>query len=153
MNKLIQYIKQQPKKFAVETIGFILMTLWIVIGSKKIFAYGEFRQAMLEQLFSDDLGMFLSYTLPVIEVCTGLLFIFDKTRIYGLWLSIVLMALFSGYVILALLNTWGAIPCGCVLEFKISWHAHLWINGFITSLCIAGLILEKNIKSSKTNRL
>lgn len=144
---IASYIKKHPKEFVLQVLTFALLCLWIYVGSKKVFTYSEFRASMIKQPFADQYGIVLSYMLPVLELSIGILFIFERAKTLGLWLTILLMLIFSVYITLALLDTWGSIPCDCILEFPISWKAHLWINGVITIASIAGLMLDRKIKN------
>ncbi|HBI90706.1 MULTISPECIES: MauE/DoxX family redox-associated membrane protein [Sphingobacterium] len=143
---LASYIKEHPQEFVLQVLTFALLSLWIYVGSKKVFTYVEFRASMIRQPFEDQYGIMLSYILPAVELATGILFIFEATKRFGFWLTLLLMLVFSGYVLLALRDTWGSLPCDCILEFPISWKAHLWVNGLITITCITGLLLDRKIK-------
>lgn len=146
------YIRKHPQEFVLQILTFALLCLWIYVGSKKVFDYAEFRASMIKQPFEDQYGIILSYTLPVLESAAGILFVFEGTKRFGFWLTLLLMLFFSGYVILALRNTWGIIPCDCILEFPISWKEHLWVNGLITIACIAGLLLDCNIRKPRGSK-
>ncbi|QIH35899.1 MauE/DoxX family redox-associated membrane protein [Sphingobacterium sp. DR205] len=147
------YIRKHPQEFVLQILTFALLCLWIYVGSKKVFTYAEFRASMIRQPFADQYGIVLSYILPAMELATGILFIFEGTKRVGFWLSLLLMLVFSSYVILALRNTWGSIPCDCILEFPISWKAHLWVNGLITIACILSLLLDRKIRISHRKKL
>ncbi|TWI15655.1 MauE/DoxX family redox-associated membrane protein [Sphingobacterium siyangense] len=150
---VLSSIRKHPQEFILQVLTFALLCLWIYVGSKKVFTYAEFRAAMIRQPFADQYGIMLSYILPAVELATGILFIFEGTKRVGFWITLLLMLVFSGYVILALRDTWGSIPCDCILEFPISWKAHLWVNGLITIACIAGLLIDWNTrKPSITKR-
>ncbi|WP_333574517.1 MauE/DoxX family redox-associated membrane protein [Sphingobacterium sp.] len=150
---VVSYIRKHPQEFVLQVLTFVFICLWIFVGSKKVFTYAEFRASMIRQPFADQYGIVLSYILPAVELATGILFIFEGTKRLGFWATLILMLVFSSYVILALRDTWGSIPCDCILEFPISWKAHLWVNGLITIACIVGLLLNWKIrKSFKTTR-
>lgn len=148
--ELITLAKKHPREFAVQIITYMLLCLWIIVASRKLFDYSAFRQAMLDQPFDDKYGIVLSYFLPVIQLGTGTLFIFEKTKRYGFLLTILLMIVFSWYITLVLKRTWGFIPCYCTLEFPTDWKGHLWINGIIAVFAITGLLLDSIRKRAKT---
>lgn len=150
---MVSYIRKHPQEFVLQVLTFALLCLWIYVGSKKVFTYAEFRASMIRQPFADQYGIILSYILPAVELTAGILFIFEGTKRLGFWLTLILMLVFSGYVILALRDTWGSIPCDCILEFPISWKAHLWVNGLITLACIVSLLLDRKIKISHQRKL
>ncbi|WP_343319331.1 MauE/DoxX family redox-associated membrane protein [Sphingobacterium multivorum] len=149
----VSYSRKHPQEFVLQVLTYALLCLWIYVGSKKVFTYAEFRASMIRQPFADQYGIMLSYILPAVELATGILFIFEGTKRLGFWLTLILMLVFSGYVILALRDTWGNIPCDCILEFPISWKAHLWVNGLITIACIVALLLDRKIKISHQRKL
>lgn len=150
---VVSYIRKHPQEFVLQVLTFALLCLWIYVGSKKVFTYAEFRASMIRQPFADQYGIVLSYILPAVELATGILFIFEGTKRLGFWLTLILMLVFSGYVILALRDTWGSIPCDCILEFPISWKAHLWVNGLITIACTVSLLLDRKIRISHQKKL
>lgn len=147
--ELISFAKKHPREFVVQMITYMLLCLWVVVASRKLFDYSAFRQAMLDQPFEDKYGIILSYLLPLIQLGTALLFIFEKTRRYGFFLTILLMIAFSWYITLVLKRTWGFIPCYCTLEFPLDWKGHLWINGIIALIAITGLLLDSIRKRTK----
>lgn len=150
---MVSYIRKHPQEFVLQVLTFALLCLWIYVGSKKVYTYSEFRASIIRQPFADQYEIMLSYILPAVELATGVLFIFEGTKRLGFWLTLILMFVFSGYVILALRDTWGSIPCDCILEFPISWKAHLWVNGLITIACVIGLLLDRKISISHRRKL
>ncbi len=148
--ELISFAKKHPREFAVQMITYMLLCLWVVVASRKLFDYSAFRQAMLDQPFEDKYGIVLSYLLPLIQLSAAVLFIFEKTRRYGFLLTILLMIAFSWYITLVLKRKWGFIPCYCTLEFPTDWKGHLWINGIIAVFAIVGLLLDRIRKRANT---
>ena len=153
VSHVVTYAKKHPREFVVELLTYVFLCLWIVVVSKKLFAYTDFRQAMIDQPFEDRYGVILSYLLPIIQLGTAILFIFDKTRRYGFWLTVLHMAVYSWYIVLVLKKTWGFIPCGCTLEFPFDWKGHLWINGIIAAVAIVALLLDRKVKLPSQNGL
>lgn len=86
--------------------------------------------AMRNQPFSRPVNNLLAYVLPVVEMGAVILLVIHRTRLTGLFLSL-LMLLFTGYVAVVLLNVFGRIPCSCggVIEL-LGWKAHLVFNIF-----------------------
>jgi hypothetical protein len=143
-----QAVKKNPKAFTLQVLTYLFICLWMYVISKKVFLFADFQRAMIDQPFKDNYGIILSYLVPVLQIGTGIFFLFTKTRSYGFWSTIALMCVFSMYIILVLLKTWGFVPCACTLEFKLGWIGHLWLNGILITVCTAALLLEQNIKRS-----
>lgn len=138
-------------KIIYQIILITLMALWIPISLDKFMNYELFKSAMIQQPFSDQLGEFLAYSLPALELAVGLLFILPKTRLWAFSLSSLLMAAFVAYVGLAVLKVWGKFPCGCGLVFhQIGWIAHLWLNIGFLLISLLGLGLELYFLKNQT---
>lgn len=102
--------------------------------------------AMRNQPFSRPVNDFLAYTLPVAEMITVILLVINTTRLLGLYFSLLLMVLFTGYVLAVLLGLFGRIPCSCggVIEL-LGWKEHLVFNVFFLLISIAAIRLHKHI--------
>lgn len=132
----------------------ILLAMWIPVSLDKILHFELFKSAMIQQPFSDLLGVFLAYILPFLEVSTALFFLFKKYRIVGFYLSSLLMIIFTTYVAVALLRKPENLPCGCGLVFQhLSWEAHLVLNCIFLLISLIGLQLEMRISQKKTRDL
>jgi hypothetical protein len=149
MIKMVLDLKSHPKESTLKILTYAFICFWMYVGSKKLFTFSDYQDSMIKQPFDDQYAIFLSYVLPAIALLTGILFIFERTKSMAFWFSIILMIIFSSYILLALLDKWGSIPCDCVLEFDNSWIAHLWINGIITLNCLIGLLLDKSIRRTQ----
>ncbi|HAF32583.1 MULTISPECIES: MauE/DoxX family redox-associated membrane protein [Sphingobacterium] len=141
----------KAKKIIYQIILITLMALWIPISLDKFINYDLFKSAMIQQPFSDQLGKYLAYILPALELAVGLLFILPKMRLLAFSLSSLLMAAFVAYVSLAVLKVWGKIPCGCGLVFhQLGWVSHLWLNIGFLLISLLGLALELYFHKNQT---
>ena len=86
------------RKWTIEIITAILLVVWIYTGISKLFAGFDFRYQMSKQDFLKGFAPFLGYAIPILELGIAAVLIFSKTRILGLWLSFILMAIFTLYV-------------------------------------------------------
>ncbi len=102
--------------------------------------------AMRNQPFSRTVNNFLAHALPLAEIIAVILLVINTTRLLGLYLSLLLMTLFTGYVLVVLLDLFGRIPCSCggVIEL-LGWKEHLVFNVFFLLISIAAIRLHKHI--------
>jgi putative oxidoreductase len=129
-------------KTALDIISFLLILLFIYTALSKLFDFNQFKVQMNNQTLPHSIATLLIWTLPEIEILTGLLLLFNKTKTYGFYLSLILMVLFSGYIILVLLNYFGRVPCSCggVIKF-LGWKLHLIFNLFFLLLSILAIFI------------
>jgi len=118
----------------------LLILLFIYAALSKLLNLELFRGQLYNQSFSHDLADLLLWGLPLSELLTCGLLLFPLSRRLGLLLSLVLMTVFTLYIILVLLGYWERVPCSCggILE-HLNWTQHLYFNLFFLLLAMAGL--------------
>jgi len=135
--------------FNQKTIGqilsgiiFLLVLLWVYTAASKLSDITEFKRQLNSQTFSHTHAALLVWLIPICEICAAALLLFKQTIKLGLVLSLVLMALFTAYIVLVLAGYYDRIPCSCggVLK-QLGWQAHLYFNLFFLTLSIIGLLL------------
>lgn len=125
----------------------LLLILWIPVSISKIINFENFRKSILNQPFNISLAHFVIYALPILEILVVIMLLTHNTRLIGLYLSGFLLSVFTGYISLALLNTWQKMPCGCGLIISsLNWKEHLWLNIFFLFINVSCLKLEYKIR-------
>lgn len=133
---------QKRKKIALDIVIVLLLLLWIPVVIDKILDFSSFKYGILNQPFSDRLGYFLIYSLPIVELLIVFALVFERFRKAGLILSVILMSAFTGYIGIALLGAWEKLPCGCGSVISgMSWTQHFFFNLLFLTLSISGLYL------------
>ncbi len=130
------------KKIINNLVPFTLIVLFTYAAGSKLLELRRFRAQLYLQPFPHAFSDMLLYALPCIEIIAALLLAFSLTRKTGLYIALILMALFTGYISLVLFGYWTSIPCSCggVLE-HMSWTTHLifnWCFLIATILAVAG---------------
>lgn len=128
----------------VQIISCLLILLFLYTGANKFFSFQHFKDQMNNQVFPNSWTPVIVWVLPALEIIIALALMFDKTRLSGLYGSIILMLLFTIYTGLVLLNVFKRVPCSCggVIE-HLNWSQHLLFNIFFVSVSLAGIRLWK----------
>lgn len=118
----------------VEIIAALLILLFVYTGITKLADQNSFRAVISRSPLIGQWSTFLSWTLPIIELSAAVLLLIPKTKKLGLWLSLGLMIVFTGYIGYMLLFT-NHLPCSCggVLQ-QLTWLQHLEFNILFTLL-------------------
>ncbi|WP_237249491.1 MauE/DoxX family redox-associated membrane protein [Sphingobacterium faecale] len=150
METTITYQDQRKRKqIAFNIVIALLLLLWVPVIIDKIIDFASFKDGVLKQPFSNDLGYVLIYTLPALELLIAFALVSEKFRRIGLILSTFLMATFTGYVAVALLGAWEKLPCGCGSVIKsMNWTQHFFFNLFFLVLSVLGLYLWYKLQGS-----
>jgi len=124
----------------LEAVIFLLVLLLVYTAVSKLLNFDHFKVQMRIQTLPFWLSGILVYTLPPIELAAAVLLLMRRTKLYGLFLSLALMTVFTGYVALVLLNFFGRIPCSCggVLQ-HLGWGPHFFLNIFYLLLTASGI--------------
>ncbi|MFI5160448.1 MAG: MauE/DoxX family redox-associated membrane protein [Sphingobacteriales bacterium] len=139
MRSLKDFVSGRYRQFAAP----LLILLFTYAALVKLLAFATFEAQLLVQPFPPKIAYVLSYLIPAAELSAAVLLVFKRTRIAGLWLSLVLMIQFTGYAALALLRFWGRVPCPCGgILGHLAWGPHLAFNIIFLLITIVGIYLE-----------
>lgn len=126
----------------IDIIAFLLIFLFVYTAVSKSVDFDKFQGQMHNQTLPSWLATMLIWTLPEIELIVAFLLIFSLTRQAGLYASLLLMAVFTGYIGLVLLHVFSRVPCSCGGVLKImGWKVHFFFNVFFLLLSCFGIVL------------
>ena len=131
----------------VDIISSLLILLFIYAALSKLLDYSTFKLQLSKSPFITAFSGTIAWALPVGEVLVGLALSFKTTRLIGLYTSLFLMTMFSGYIF-SMLHYSYYIPCSCggILS-KMNWTTHYWFNLVFVLLSIIAIILETSLPS------
>jgi len=125
----------------IKFVSAAFILLWIYTAGSKLTNFETYRLEMQHQVFSLAVSNILIYLLPVAELFTALLLLFQKTNRTGLTLSLLLISVFTVYIILIIAGYFPKIPCSCGGVIRaMGWMAHLVFN--LVFLMLAALSLS-----------
>jgi putative oxidoreductase len=122
-----------------EIIAALFILLFVYTATSKLFEFSSFRYVLSKSPMIGNKAPFLAWALPLLEFGISLLLFIPRTRRQGLWGSLVLMTLFTGYLSYMIYFTPDR-PCNCggVLK-QMTWNQHLIFNIFFVLLAVLGL--------------
>ena len=129
-------------KSIIEIILTLLVFLFLYTGLSKYFDIYHFKTALVDAPLLKPFANVIAILLPGLEIVVVILLTIPATRIIGLWLSIVLLSIFSLYLTY-MVSFSKILPCGCggVIS-QLSWKGHILFNLFFLSISIIALRLE-----------
>lgn len=140
---------------AINIIAAMLILLFIYAGASKLLDYRAFVSQLSESPVFGRLASLLAFIVPVLEIVIAILLYKPKTRLAGLYASLILLSSFTLYLI-ALLSFNTHLPCSCGgILTGMGWKAHIYFNMSFIVLCIVAILLWKRnlINSSPDNPL
>ena len=134
-----------PLKKSLVFILLLLTILYLHTAVSKILSFQDFTFDMNNQPFPDSWTPFLIYALPATEIAIVIAFFFGRTRLLGLYLSLLLMSLFTVYTALVLLHVFKYVPCSCGgIIRQLTWPQHLILNVSCLMLNIKAIQIQNN---------
>ena len=135
----------------VETISLLFVVLFIYAATSKLWDFGQFKVQLGQSPVLTAYVDGVAWMVPGVEYLLALLLLFNGTRLVAFYGSLVLMVMFTTYILLVL-NFSDYIPCSCggVLE-DLGWTEHIVFNLFFVALAIIGIILLEAHPTLKTS--
>lgn len=120
--------------WVIEITAALFILLFVYTGITKLADQSSFRGVISRSPLIGQWSTFLSWALPIVELSAAFLLFIPKTKKLGLWISLGLMTLFTGYIANMLLFS-DHLPCSCggVLQ-HLTWLQHLEFNLIFTFL-------------------
>jgi thiol-disulfide isomerase/thioredoxin len=130
------------KRTIIEAIALVFVILFLYTGINKFMDYYIFKEQIALTPILSQVASWIAIILPSIEIIVSVILFLPKTRIKGLYASLILMLLFIGYIVY-ILNFNEHLPCSCGGFIQaLSWKQHLWFNGILTVLLILAIYLS-----------
>lgn len=113
---------------------FLLVLLFVYTGTSKLIGQEKFLRVLMKSPWLSYVAMPIAYLLPAVEIVIAVLLVISKTIYTGLLLALLLLILFTGYLILMLLFS-PQVPCACGgVIAALGWRAHILFNLFFIAL-------------------
>ncbi len=137
-------VKVRAINVTIEVMAALLVVLFIYTAVSKWLTFDDFQGQMRNQAIPSWLALMLIWGLPPIEIATGIALCFRRSRLAGFWSSTLLMAIFTGYILLVICKVFDRVPCSCGGVIKsLGWTAHLYFNLFFLGISVAGVHLSQ----------
>jgi putative oxidoreductase len=132
------------KQVTLECVCALLILLFLYASISKFLDFKTFIDQMNNQPLPNSWTPFLVWSIPLLEIAISIGLLFEYTRPFGLYASLVVMIIFTAYTVLVLLHFFPYIPCSCggVIS-HLTWGKHLILNVLYTCLSALGIILQR----------
>lgn len=123
-------------------IAALFIFLFLYAALSKLLDYTAFRAVLSESPLIGSSAPVAALVIPVAEMAIACLLFFSRSRGLGMAASLLLMFLFTAYL-LYMLAFEPRLPCSCggVIQ-QMPWAAHLAFNAAFTGLAFWGVLLS-----------
>lgn len=135
------------KSTLVEIIAHLFIILFLYTGIAKLMEFDVFQEQLDESPVLSFAAPFIAWALPITEFIISLLLFFPRFRLKGLYASLIIMILFTAYVI-TILSIDKELPCSCggIIE-ALSWTGHLIFNSSFVLLALLAIRMQRKLNN------
>lgn len=136
------------KQILVEVVTVLYIILFLYTGITKLMDYSIFKEQIAGSPILAPISTPIAISLPWIEFLVTLLLVIPRWRLKGLYLSLVLMIAFIGYIIAIMLFD-KTLPCSCggIIQ-ELSWVDHLIFNSLFICMAVLAIKLERSAQKT-----
>lgn len=136
-------------ELVLDLVIYLYILLFFYTAFSKMITYRSFVKVLSELPLIGGIHLFLAGFLIGLEVAFGLLLIFPKTRIKGLWGALILMSCFTVYLGYHIMVR-SKLPCSCGgVVSGMTWPQHLIFNMAFILMAIIGLLINNRLTKLK----
>jgi len=139
----------KTKAITLEILVSLLVLLWVYTVVSKLANYQAFYRQLSWNPTTNGYEDFMFYFLPSIELLAALMLLIKPIRLYGLWLSVGLMLIFTSYVfyVIYINPTKATCTCGGIIA-AMTWKQHLLFNLLFLVISYIGIYLSKSLRQT-----
>lgn len=136
------------RKNTIEIISFLFVLLFTYAAFVKLFDYQKFTIQVGQSPLLAGFGGVVPWAVIGSELIVSFLFAFPRLRMMALFGALMLMTMFTVYII-AILNFSPYVPCSCggILEW-LGWREHLFFNTAFILLALVGIVLQAKLNGA-----
>jgi len=139
------------QKVLIEIVSMLLVTLFLYAGIVKLMDYNVFKEQIAISPLLKPFTTVLTWFVPCLEFFVSLLLIIPRYRLRGLWSSLILMTMFTIYlIVISSINE--DIPCRCggAIE-ELTLKQHIIFNIMMIILTGIGIFLQSLLSKRNIN--
>lgn len=135
---------ERIKPYIPYVTSMLFVVLFVYAATSKLLDYQQFQVQLDQSPILNAYGDTVAWLVPVLELVVAFLLLFDKYRLFALYISLGLMSVFTTYILL-ILNFSDYIPCSCggVLE-DLGWTEHVVFNLVFMALAFFAILFAKS---------
>lgn len=137
------------KEKTIRVLTAFIAMMFFYASVVKLRYYQETVREMRNQVFPIVVADTLSWFIPLVEIGIVGCLLYEPSRRIGLWLSLVLLSLFSIYIPLTATKIFGRTPCSCA---GILWQNSTYWHQFGFNLLFIIMVVIALIKDSRITR-
>ena len=141
--KMSFYLGNKSRQILTTGIVSLFILLFIYTATSKIFTFKDFSTILYMVPFFGNFHAMVAVTIISLDMIIGILLIIPATQKIGLYCTLVLLFIFSVYLIY-MVSFVDILPCSCGgITSYLSWEDHIWCNSILILLAGFGILTNQ----------
>ncbi len=142
LQTMILLTNKNKNQLILEVISYLLIFLFVYTAYSKLTDLKAFEAVIGQSPFIKRNSVFISILVPIMELVVSCMLLFNSSRMYGLWFSLLLLVVFTGYILYMILYM-PNLPCSCGgVITRLGWKGHVIFNLISISFTLTAIYLE-----------
>lgn len=139
------HIGYKTRERIVFIIALICLFLFVLSASEKLIDHKRFLSGLKRVPLIGPYALFISWAVPIVELCISTLLFIPKRQMLGLNAFIGVMLVFTLYITtMVILFPKKDLPCSCnLIVEQLSWPAHIAFNMAFVGIATFALWLKR----------
>lgn len=126
-----------------DVTAYLLIALFMYTAASKILTITAFSSTLAKSPLIGSYSLLVAWLVPAIEIIVSILLIAAETRKLGLYASLVLLGVFTLYLVY-MVSSGIKLPCHCGGAIStMSWQQHIWFNAAFLIITVIGIKMHK----------
>jgi hypothetical protein len=122
----------------------LFVLLFVYTAVSKFLSFKLFELTLSHSPLISNYSSIIALLLPIIELVVACLLVFGKSKRLGLFVALILMIVFTAYILYMLLFV-PNLPCSCGGVLKsMTWTQHLIFNIAFLCLALLSVIIDRH---------
>ena len=134
------------KAVLLDLLCSFLLLLFLYTALSKLIDYKSFKAVLQKSPLIEQAAPVIAWLLPSGEIVISLLLFFPRTRLAGLYTSLITLLSFTAYLSY-MIAVATQLPCSCGGVLKnLTWRQHLFLNAGCILLSFIAILLHHSLQ-------
>ncbi len=132
------------RQLTTELLSGLLVFLFAYTALSKLMSISFFVHQLHQFPYLGNFSTLVAWLIPLCELAVVIMLLAPYYHRTGLWGCLILLSIFTTYLMVMLTSHKQNLPCSCggVLKY-LSWGQHIGFNSFFILITLLGILIDK----------
>lgn len=131
------------RELIIDILVYLFILLFVYTATSKIYGFRDFNSVLYSIPLFGSAHFILAVLIISLQLVIGLLLIIPSTKSFGLYATLILLIIFTVYLIY-MVSFAATLPCSCAgLSPNLTWENQIWLNIILIVLAGFGILTNQ----------